>query len=191
MAPVFPTDLSAPVSNYLTGSTCYLRRVDEVPATDAMLEQMVAIGNEPEVYTWLFREMLNGQPYELENARDFFDMGNDGWENNDKFVFLLLTEDGSPAACIDIKSADPDYAEIGYLSSIRHRGVMTNTVVALAALAKEAGFKTLFGRSKKDNTASSRVMIRAGFMYHEEKSKVCERYEYFELGPGIDLKPVL
>lgn len=181
MTPKFPRNLSIPITNYLTGATYSLHRVDEVEVTDAMLAEMVAIGNEPLVYSWLFDEMLDGKPYQTKNARDFFEMGIDGWRNCKMFVFLLLTEDGHPAACIDIKSADLGRAEIGYLASHRHRGVMTNTVVALSELAKEAGYKMLYGRVRKRNRESLGVLLRAGFSRNEEQSAECETYDFFEL----------
>ncbi|MGJ8657908.1 MAG: GNAT family N-acetyltransferase [Akkermansiaceae bacterium] len=181
MTPKFPNDISIPVRNHLTGSTYFLRRADEVEATDTMLERLIAISNEPKVYSWIFQERLKGQAYGMAMAKGFFKMGSDGWNNHEQFVFMLLTEDGHPAANIDIKTADINGAEIGYLSSNKHSGVMTNTVLAVAAIAREAGYTMLWARSLKDNIDSSRVLVRAGFTFNEKRSTECETYHYYEL----------
>lgn len=146
-----------------------------------MLESLISLSNEPKVYSWIFKERLKGDPYGMDMAKGFFEMGSEGWRNHEQFVFMLLTQDGSPAANIDIKTADINGAEIGYLSSIKHSGVMTNTVLAVAAIAKEAGFKMLWARTLKDNKDSSRVLVRAGFTHNEKRSTECETYHYYEL----------
>ncbi len=181
MTPNPPSNITIPVINHLTGSTYFLKRVDEVEPTDEMLERLIAIGNEPKVYSWIFEERLKGEAYGIEMAKGFFEMGTNGWKNHEQFVFILLTEDGSPAASIDIKTADINSAEIGYLCSIEHRGVMTNTVLAVIELAKEAGYKMLWACSMKENKESSRVLLRAGYSYNEERSTECETYNYYEL----------
>ena len=151
MSPNFPSSLSMPIKNHLTGADYTLRRADEVEETQVRLNHLVSIGNEPKVYSWIFREIFNGLPYEEKNAKEFFAMGNEGWRKNEQFVFSLLDQDGNPAASIDIKTADLDYAEIGYLCSSAHRGVMTNTLLGLIDLAREAGFRKLFARTRKRN----------------------------------------
>jgi len=181
MTPNFPSNISIPVMNYLTDSTYFLRRADEIEPTDEIHERLITIGNEPRVYSWLFEERLKGEAYGMTMAKGFFEMGTNGWRNHEQFVFILLTEDGCPAASIDIKSADINSAEIGYLCSIEHRGLMTNTVLALVSLATEAGYRMLWARSLKENKESSRVLVRAGYTYNDKRSTECETYDYFEL----------
>ena len=180
MSPNFPNKLSIPVMNHLSGKIYFLKRVDEIEPSDELLEHLVAIGNEYKVYSWIFKEMLKGEPYGLNNANDFFEMGRNGWNENEQFVFMLMTENGEPAACIDIKSSDLDGAEIGYLSSVKHRGVMTNTVIAILNLARDEGYKRLFALVQKGNDESSDVMLRAGFLHNEARSEQCETYNYYE-----------
>jgi RimJ/RimL family protein N-acetyltransferase len=64
---------------------------------------------------------------------------------------------------IDIKSSDLDAGEIGYWASSEYPGYVTNAVVALSQLAKNAGFKSLFADTVPDNLPSQSVLRRAGF----------------------------
>lgn len=184
MPPSFPTHISVPVSNYLTGQPYLLKRMDEVPGTPAIYEQVIAICNEPDVYRWLFRDRLASQPYGVDMARQFFELGLQGWKTNASFIFLLLTLSGTLAAAADIKSADTDGAEIGYWASATHRGTMTNATKALLELAALAGYRSLWARVKKANANSARVLQRSGFTADPSQSQGDETYDFYRVELG-------
>ena len=181
MLPVFPKQIGVPVLNHITGAKYCLKRMDEVEMTSAILSSLVSICNEQQIYSWLFKSLFEGKPYAEENAKSFFDFGLGGWSKRSHFIFLLVEEDGNVVAAIDIKSSDVEKAEVGYWSSLHHRGCMTNTAKALLDIAKEAGYKSLYGRVKKGNDNSSGVLLRSGFVFDESASEDCGTYDYFNV----------
>tara|TARA_R100000027_G_scaffold7146_1_gene5485 strand:+ start:3157 stop:3708 length:552 start_codon:yes stop_codon:yes gene_type:complete len=181
MRPRFQANLSIPVRNHLTGEEYLLKRIDEVGLDPERRKQIASICNEPRVYSWLFRDLLQNAPYTEEKAISFFEMGRDGWRKGEKFVFLLLRRNGDVAAAIDIKSNDPDDAEIGYWSSESHRGCMTNTTIELVSLAESAGYRALFARTKKANKDSIGVLQRAGFQFDSKNSKADDLYDFYRI----------
>lgn len=161
--PAFPSVVREPIVNHLNGARCLLVRADQVEASAGHLAEIVGIANEPVIYDWLFRAGLEGAPYPVEKAGDFLRWSADGWNEGTHFVFLVVGEDGKICAACDIKSADFEGAEIGYWSSSRHRGVMTNAVRAMCALAKSAGYRSLTARARLGNLRSQAVLGRLGF----------------------------
>jgi len=158
----FPDPLCVPITNHRTGEGYVLVRATDLTPDAATLAQLVAICNEPAVYRWLFETLLAGQPYGEASARGWLRWAADGWARGTHFVFVARNAQGRVAAACDVKSNAP-VAEVGYWASAQHRGVMTHTVMAVAGLAAEAGFEGLFARTKPDNVASQRVLVRAGF----------------------------
>ena len=108
-------------------------------------------------------------------------MGYSGWSENDKFIFLILSPSGNVAAAIDIKSPDLTDAEIGYWASESHPGCMTNTTTELLKLARVAGFRSLFGRTKKGNIDSVGVLLRAGFRFDAVDSEESDTYDFYRI----------
>jgi len=159
----FPSEIRVPLTNHHTGRTYHLVRASDVPAGPEALARIAAVCNEPEVYEWLFRGRLSGQTYTPDMARHFLQWAGEGWAAGTHFVFIVVDRDGAVAAACDIKT-NTRIAEIGYWASCDHRGVMTNAVTALIALAAEAGFVGLFARTKPGNTRSEAVLARAGFV---------------------------
>lgn len=141
-----------------------LRSIDDsLPETKELLQEIITICNEPLIYDRLFRERLQGQPYNVENASYFLSWARDGWRSKGWFVFLILDPLGHAVAAIDIKSNNTQEAEIGYWASSKCRGIMTNAVIALSESAKTAGFQRLYTLMEPDNTQSIGVVKRAGF----------------------------
>lgn len=153
------------IVNFLTGLTYHVVRADRLTVTSQRLEEITAICNEPEVYNWLFRESFGGRPYIRSDASAFVEWSSAGWRERSYFVFLVIAAGGQVAAACDIKSNDADGAEIGYWASAGHRGVMTNAVAQVCALASQGGFRSLNARVKKANKRSARVLTRAGFAF--------------------------
>ncbi|MCC5805755.1 MAG: GNAT family N-acetyltransferase [Opitutales bacterium] len=151
------------IRNALSGKEYTLLALDLIDPTDKVIAQVTSICNEPLVYDWLFRKMLSDKPYPPSMATGWFARGADGWAKNDHFVFAVVDQNGGIAAACDIKSADASWAEVGYWSSSNHRGVMTNAIIGLIDLAKEAGFERLFAETQNANFRSQGVLRRAGF----------------------------
>lgn len=158
----FPHPIRVPIQNHLTGETCILIRAEELQPTPATLQRITAICNEPEVYQWLFHDPLKGEPYLEAKARQWLESAKTGWQEQTHFIFAVLNARAEIVAACDIKSTDA-IPEIGYWATRHHRGVMTNTVMALRSLATTAGFKGLFARAKIDNLKSQAVLQRVGF----------------------------
>ena len=152
-----------PISNYFTGDEYLILRGDEVAADDARVAEVVAIANEPLVYGWLFQERCRGEPYAPCLAVDWLEWMRDGWVKNSHFGFVITDPQGRIAAACDIKSAEPEGAEVGYWASAGHRGIMTDVVAAIIRCAWEAGYRSLTARVRHGNLRSGAVLERAGF----------------------------
>lgn len=180
----FPNPLRVPIVNHLTGRAYNLVRASDMNGDPSNQQRIAAICNEPEVYEWLFRDLFEGRPYEEAKAREWLRWSREGWSSGTHFVFAVIDDEQRIAAACDIKSAEP-VAEIGYWASQKHRGVMTNAVKAMCALAREAGFRRLFARTKEKNVRSQAVLVRAGF---ERKPSEQSGHRRFELSLGVDGK---
>lgn len=151
------------IKNAVTGDAYTLQAMDMLKPTENHIERVTQCCNEADVYRWLFREMCDGKPYPRESAADWFESGKGGWQNGTRFGFCVLDSEGQIAAGCDIKSSDPDHAEIGYWSSIQHRGIMTNAVTAMLELAEDVGFRKFYAEVYFGNVRSEAVLKRAGF----------------------------
>jgi RimJ/RimL family protein N-acetyltransferase len=158
----FPPAIRVPIKNHLTNASYELVRASDLIGDPTSPAHIAAICSEPEVYDSLFRIPFEGRAYTEENARQWLHWSQQGWSAATHFVFAVIDEHQNVVAACDIKTSD-DIAEIGYWASRSHRGVMTNAVKALSALASEAGFVGLYARTQKQNTKSQAVLIRAGF----------------------------
>lgn len=134
-----------------------------VPIDDNIISRVTAVCQEEQVYTYLFKEKLGGRTYAAEDAIQFLKWAIDGWRNQTHFVFLILSGEGEVAGTIDIKTSLKESAEVGYWCSMHHRGLMTNAVKSLAALATSQGYQELYAKVRLDNAASIAVLERAGF----------------------------
>jgi RimJ/RimL family protein N-acetyltransferase len=152
------------IVNFLTGLPYCMIRADRLNVTSQLIDEITRICNEPEVYRWIFRDILDGKPYPPSKASEFVEWYSKGWREGSWFVFFVTTDGGQVAAACDIKSNEADGAEIGYWASDNYRGVMTNAVVQLCTVARQAGFKSLIARIKKSNQRSARVLTRSGFV---------------------------
>jgi len=162
--PTFDLSVRAAVLNALTGGRYMLTRADLVEISMQRLEEISGICNETLIYDRLFRPRRQGRPYSNEEARGFLEWAREGWQTNQHFVFLVLTEDGQIAGALDIKSADLNAGEIGYWLSTHHSGVMTAALNVMTALARQAGFRRLWARPDRDNQRSIALLNRAGFV---------------------------
>ncbi len=167
--PHFVLPVQHPVVRFGQEERYELRSVDRTLALTAEdAETVTAITNEDLIYNRLFRERFNGQPRTPGDARQFFAWAREGWEKNAWFVFVVRDAKTRIVAAIDIKSAMTAEAEIGYWASSRSPGLMTNTVIVLCQVAKEAGYRRLFARIAADNEKSLQVVQRAHFVLEGE-----------------------
>ena len=187
MRQIFPFT-KAPILNHLSGAPYTMRRMLDIEATEAFLQSVVSICNEPKVYDWLFRQRLGGAPYPRADAVWFKEWGDRGWREGTHYLFIVQDADGHAAAACDIKSAKLDGAEIGYWSSERHRGIMTNAVNAMIAAGFAAGYRRLYGRVRKGNSSSAAVLLRCGLTPADGSDDI---YDVFDIsapkthdGPG-------
>jgi RimJ/RimL family protein N-acetyltransferase len=162
--PRFPPQLSTPLIHPLSGETYALVRADALRQTPDELADLIAACNEPPIYEWLFRERLAGQPYDRARAAGFHVWSREGWRDGTHFVFALLSPCGRLAGMLDIKSTDLEEAEVGYWLRSAHSGLMSATLDALATLARQAGYRTLYARVRPGNRRSLAVLERAGWL---------------------------
>jgi RimJ/RimL family protein N-acetyltransferase len=165
VSPHFELPLRLIIKQFQSVDLFHLQQVDssaEVSGDD--LKQITTICNESLVYGTLFKERLKDRTYVHENAVRFIEWAKDGWDKNDKFVFLIRSVENKIVGAIDIKSDNLDSAEIGYWMTSNVPGVMTNAVLAICDLAKIAGYKELYGLTVPENLKSQRVLLRAGFL---------------------------
>ena len=72
--------------------------LDTLAPDPAVLERLVALCNEPELFRWLFAARCIGRPYGPEDARGWLAWGVAGWRAGGPCAFVALDEDGLPAA---------------------------------------------------------------------------------------------
>lgn len=127
------------------------------------LDQIVNSCNQKAIYDVLFREKLKGERYSRSDAESFYKWACEGWTKRTYFAFIIVNKNKEIIGAIDIKSDNPEGAEIGYWLDGNSPGFMTNTVLGLIGKAKSAGYGSLYALIKPDNAKSSAVLQRAGF----------------------------
>ena len=158
------------IKNALSGEEYTLTPLHEVPPTKDRLNEVKSICNEPLVYKWCFKELCKGSSYPEKLAVEWFQWSKSGWEEDTHYVYAVLDNENHIAAACDIKSSNKENAEVGYWASALHRGIMTNTVISLVKIAKEAGFTNLFADIHPENKRSLAVIRRCGFSETERSS---------------------
>ncbi len=141
-----------------TGKSYAFVCADGVQLGEAAVTEIAKVCDEPEIYDNVFAAIFKGKRYSEDNARTFTKLVSEGWNRN-RFDWLILSE-GAVVGTVGIKSLD---GEIGYWQSNMHPGVMTKAVQTLCALARDAGFPSLWAYVKKSNPPSIKVLEGAGF----------------------------
>lgn len=178
--PHFPTSLRRLVHRFPTQEPCTLEALDESAAWIPQDETaLVTICNQPLIYQRLFRNRLGGHPYSLAEAVGFRHWAQQGWRDRSWFVFLLRDSHDQIVGAMDIKSGNTEGAEIGYWASATSPGVMTNAVLQLCEVAREAGYRQLFALIAPDNGRSLGVVSRAGFVQTEDVTRGGTHYQQF------------
>ena len=178
--PFFGLPLHRPVARFYDQGQCELQSVDEsIPATNEDVQALVAACNEPLIYHRLFQKRLDGRPYSSEDAERFFAWAHEGWKSGEWFIFLIRDPQHKIVGAVDIKSSHLDAAEIGYWASATSPGIMTNAIIRLCELAKEAGYQQLVALIAPDNEKSMRVVTRAGFDRVDDVTRKGKHYFRF------------
>lgn len=155
----------------------------EVSATD--LARIADVCNQPLVYDFLFKQRLAGRAYGIEDAKSFVDWAKTGWQGGSFYVFLIKDRLGNISGCMDIKAYgaqdEATEREVGYWASSDKPGFMTEAVKKLPQIAKELGFKKLYGFVRLDNDKSSSVLIRSGFEPVGTVKRNEKEYKKFEI----------
>jgi len=155
-------------TNQKTGLAYRLVRADAVAPGPERIEQVRAICNEGPVYDFLFSHILGGKPYTAEAAAGFLGWAAKGWRERTHFVFLILDAAGGVSGNVDVKSPDLEGAEIGYWAAAAHAGIITPALGEVCAIARAAGYKSLFAYVVPHNGRSIRVLERNGFALENE-----------------------
>jgi RimJ/RimL family protein N-acetyltransferase len=178
--PSFVTPLHRPVLRFWDGKPCAFQSMDEsVPVTDEDVEALVTTCNEPLIYHRLFQKKLQGRPYSRADAERFFAWAHQGWKRRTWFVFLIRDPHHKLIGAMDIKSSHIPGAEIGYWASATSSGIMTNALLQLSGLAKEAGYQRLLALIAPENEKSMRVVMRAGFVQTNDVMRNGRQYLQF------------
>lgn len=177
-------DKTVLIKNALTGDSYSLQPICHIAPTKEVLATIARICNQDLVYEWCFKDLCGDKGYPIEMAIDWIQWGTSGWEDRTHFVYAILDSNGEVTAACDIKSSDLERAEVGYWSSLNHRGVMTNAAKAMLQLADNAGFKTLFADIHPDNHKSQAVIKRCGFIRTDHKSTIEGHIPFDRVNPN-------
>lgn len=151
-----------------TGNTFTLRSVGtNTIFNQADHERIAKVCNEPEIYNRLIIYRLNGQPYTIEHAKNFVNLGMQRERDGQGFLFFIRDFNGEISGVIDINSRPP-ISRIGYWNSSENPGVMSRALSALCILAPKLGYDELFATPAPDNIKSQKALLRAGFIKGEE-----------------------
>ena len=159
----FPSDIAVPVWRFGSDEVFTLTPVDSIPDDEAACERLVSICNEQLIYSFLFNDLLGGEPYSVDHASAWLVWARKGWREATHFAFVVVDVNTRIVAACDIKTSQSVNAEIGYWCSLDATGVMTNAVQAMLHLAGEAGFRSFQAYTRPDNVRSARLLRRLGF----------------------------
>jgi len=145
-----------------TRKSYVLVRADHATFSPNAAKQIFSICSQAEVYK-LFEALFKGRPYSEKDAEFFLNHVREGWKTKTSFHWMVFAED-EIVGTVGIKSID---GEIGYWQSNQHPGVMSIAVKKICDFAKTAGLPSLWAYVRRDNTASIRVLEKAGFELDE------------------------
>lgn len=163
--PVFNEKIEKEILNFKTGEKYKLLSGQDMVFSKEDIEQITSICSQEEVYNILFKIRFKDRPYTTEDATQFTQWVEKGWNDRTHFVFFVRNNENKIIGAVDIKSPDLNRAEVGYWTDKDSSGFMTNALIELCSIAKDAKYKKLFGEVRPENPKSSAVLERAGFEY--------------------------
>lgn len=161
--PNFGEKTEKEITNFKTGEIYKLTGGKDVKFSDTDIREIALICSQEEVYSVIFKVRFNNRPYTIHDASRFVEWVNKGWKEGTHFVFFVRNTENKIVGAIDIKSPNLNRAEIGYWTDVNSSGFMTNALIEICYIAKDAKYKKLFGEVHPNNTKSSAVLERAGF----------------------------
>jgi len=163
--PVFDEKIEREVLNFKTGEKYKLLSGQDIIFSKEDIEQIASICSQEEVYNILFKIKFKDRPYTPEDAIQFTQWVEKGWKEGTHFVFFVRNTENKIVGAVDIKSPDLNRAEVGYWADRNSSGFMTNALMELCSIAKNAKYIKLFGQVRPENHKSSAVLERASFKY--------------------------
>jgi RimJ/RimL family protein N-acetyltransferase len=164
--PQISTPLIRAVQCYSNSEVYFLQSLDDsLKVSSWDLSTIVKCCNEPLIYKYLFKDSLNGEPYTIDDARNFIRWANLGWKERRYFVFLIKNPGDKIVGCIELASAILTESAIGYWETSTVTGVMTNVLSCLIEIAKDAGYRKLSARVEPDNVRSQKLLERLHFIH--------------------------
>lgn len=153
------------ISRFPTGEKAELFPLnDSFPVSESQLQDIVTVCNQDAVYTTLFRDMLEGNPYQESNAIWWINWAQEGWISGTHLVWVLIKDDHILGA-INLKNIKDGRAEVGYWCSIEHPGYMTNTLNQILDIAREMNLVEVNAWVRVGNTKSGNLLKRSGFEF--------------------------
>lgn len=114
-----------------------------------------------------------GSKYTRRNAVSFIKYCNEGWEEDDHYVFFLVTDDGRQriAGCYELRNRHRETFETGYWIAPEYRGIGATGLLALIEFCRTFQVGLLYARALERNQASRRLLEKAGFRCVRSKSE--------------------
>lgn len=101
-----------PIPSYLKDTLYSLVPSPEIEASKSNHGRIAAICDEKAVYHYLFRDVLNGDPYTPGMAEGFLAAAKDGWTNNRWFVFFVPCDDAKQYILVVIGASDQGHKKL-------------------------------------------------------------------------------
>ncbi len=178
--PSFDNFINREILNFKTGEKYRMFGGREMQFSEEDVSRIADICSQDEIYNILFKHIFKGASYTQESAKVFISRIEQGWKDNNFFVFITRKTNDEIVGAMDIKSANLDNAEVGYWADKNSGGFVTNQLKELVSIARQAGYKKLFADVRVGNEKSRNVLERAGFTKKGEKQVEDRQYEVFE-----------
>jgi RimJ/RimL family protein N-acetyltransferase len=149
-----------------TGQCYLLLSAPSLYFSESRLGDLVRICNSADILEMIHRSGVPiGAKYTRRNAISFIKYCNEGWEDDDHYVFFLVTDDSRQriAGCYELRNRHRESFETGYWIAPEHRGLGAAGLLALIELCRSFQVGSLFARVLEDNAASRRLLEKAGF----------------------------
>lgn len=103
--PSFKIPVKAFIERFPSGKLYKLRSADSSASfSQKDFQDIAQVCNEPLIYNTLFKKMFDGKPYTPQDSEGFIKMAKDGWDHNNKFIFLIRDPDNKTVGAVDIKT---------------------------------------------------------------------------------------
>ncbi len=158
--------IQATVMHPRTGASFLLLPASQIYFSERRIGELVRIGNSEDI-----KEMIRqggvpiGDRYRRRHAVSFIKYCMEGWEDDEHYVFFLVTDDTkqSIAGCFELRNRDRDTFETGYWVAPEYRGIGAASLLVLIDVCRSWQVGSLYARTLETNRASRRLLEKAGF----------------------------